>query len=390
MQIFKKYEYKLYLGDSNVDVKCKFPDNGLEFDAYIVSPKIKLQCTPNNIHFNITYNEKEKLYAVSTNFAADSAQLYLCNNSGPVESIPQYQAAALLHRAHDLLSIDWNKKKKKAIKDVNSLMKTWRKDMGFSKESSEIISTTLEDMLNSPDIIYSPEIESDISFEGRSPLPIIYKTAMETHNKLAEYAYSSPEKYLSFFSKESFFCLDRTRPINLITLAAFHNLINPNSMLYSELENMAAVEKSFFNFSKVCEYYLPGFSKNMLENSFDDMALDYTKHRMLSGFLAAKAVTSGFPRYTSISNHLSTNLAIIGIPWGLAYFANHFLDIGGLIYAAPFTINLILGKAGIANPFFYNEARYHITHSFDEGLSKFSTKPETQLMGLARLGATRF
>ena len=294
----------------------------------------------------------------------------------------------------DRLKFDFYKEKRNLFKKADSLLKAWQKDSLITKETSDILAITLEDIISSPDIIYAPNIEFASKEENRTPIPIITNKLLELKEALSEYSYNTPERYFTFTSKQSLFSLVENNPIKFITFSAIYNLINPNSNLYSKLDDLVAVEKSFANFSKLCEYYLPQFSKESIGKIHDDLSFNYPKHLMLSGLLTTKAISSGVPRYNSIAYRLWKNLFLVSAPWAVAYLTKEMFDSFSLIYAAPFTMNLYLGKKGIGNPFFFNDAKYHMNHSFTEfdkfGAKKFSQTPETQMMGLARLGATKF
>lgn len=386
---FLKKEYQVCLGDLTADIKCSQIKENIESEVYLISPKIEISSDVSSLKFSISGQNKEKRYKISSQLEDQRLRLYVSDCNEPITSIDKKDGVAILYNVAERISNQTEKKIKNRLKNTKSLLKSWQSDALATKETSNLLYSTLEEILSAPEIVYAPKIEVIESSQNKSVIPILSHKLLEIGDAMEEYTADIPSKYFSLHTKDTLF----ERPVSLLVLAAVYNLINPNSKLYSKMEDIEAVGRSLNNFLKLCEYYLPGLSTENVSSIHDELSLDPVMHRMVSGLISTKAISQGHSRYNSISIRQSKNLSLILLPWGIAYLADQKYGIGGLVYALPFAMNLILAKIGIGNPLHFGDAVYHTNHSFtEEDPSKhpLSNTLETQLLGLTRLGATSF
>ena len=386
--VFKK-EYQVCLGDLTADVRCSPIKENIELELYVISPKIEISEDISYLSVDISGQKKEKKHNVRSQLENQKLRLYVNDCNEPITAINKKEGVAILYHVTERISSQTEKRIRKRLKTTKGLLKSWQLDALATKETSNLLYSTLEEILSSPEIIYAPDIEIIKQPQNKSAMPILSYKLLEIGDVIKEYAMDIPGKYFSLHTKDTLF----DRPVSLLVLAAVYNLINPNSKLYSETEEIEAVERSLSNFSKLCEYYLPEFSKENISSIHDEISLNPVMHKMVSGLISVRAISQDHARYNSISSKMWKNLALMVLPWGAAYLADKSYDMGGFIYALPFAINIVFAKIGLANPFYSSEAVYHTNHSFteeDPNKHPLSRTLETQLLGLTRLGATSF
>ena len=143
MDLFKKHHYKVNLGEFSTEVKCPFPIDGLEFDSYLLSPKIKISYSPSSFSFNMPDNYKDRICSIAATFGEDNANIYVTDLLGKEMALTKEESIAVIHKVADRLKFDFYKQKRKLIKKANPLLKSWQKDSLITAETSNILAITL-------------------------------------------------------------------------------------------------------------------------------------------------------------------------------------------------------------------------------------------------------
>ncbi|MBI4447580.1 hypothetical protein HY643_01235 [Candidatus Woesearchaeota archaeon] len=297
-------------------------------------------------------------------------------------------------------------------KTVDKALKSWQKTLGLKPEAAEVLKSYVKDNLKQYytreiTVLYIPLLgmlfakggqavfvgsNSTHSYTrrlspivGLPPFNIINNVAKRLINKVSHAptptTFENPEEVAIFLPPVFGFFAKKHEVRHGLQYAAFHELINPNSMLYNGLSAADAKDKAYSNLEELVAVHkenlgefpvrqkddgrivdaflkdklLPGLLNDIKKNDY--LSRSYERG-IIAGILFSTAYKKHQRNYEATASSLTGNLMLIALPWALLGLANP----SEVASNAPFIamLNGFMAMFGYGNVFSYAKSRKKI------------------------------